>query len=210
MVRSLQISPKELSEIHQDGVQKGLTISRRERPAENPPPGGNPGKPPWPGYPNPMPPGKDWPVKLADLNMWPNLKGVGIDIPKDDSEYGEASGPNKDELERRGWSNLMIKQLQDIAGGPSFDIDPAGHKKVNKGAKMHNKTRNNPSDTEVDMIKKWLGGPQLPLADASALTDYLDSQGRNPRTGSFKGTPLGNDPQKLIETLLIGAQKFKA
>ena len=25
----------------------------------------NPGGPPWPGYPKPMPPGKDWPVKLA-------------------------------------------------------------------------------------------------------------------------------------------------
>ena len=37
----------------------------KERPAENPPPGGNPGKPPWPGYPNPMPPGKDWPTKLV-------------------------------------------------------------------------------------------------------------------------------------------------
>ena len=24
-----------------------------------------PGGPPWPGYPKPMPPGKDWPVKLA-------------------------------------------------------------------------------------------------------------------------------------------------
>ena len=24
-----------------------------------------PGGKPWPGYPNPMPPGKDWPIKLA-------------------------------------------------------------------------------------------------------------------------------------------------
>ena len=29
---------------------------------------------------------------------------------------------------------------------------------------MHNKTRGNPSAEEVEMIKKMLGGPQLPLA----------------------------------------------
>tara|TARA_R100000458_G_C8078500_1_gene114284 strand:+ start:194 stop:373 length:180 start_codon:yes stop_codon:yes gene_type:complete len=35
---------------------------KRERPAENPPQGvPKPGTKPWPGYPNPMPPGKDWP-----------------------------------------------------------------------------------------------------------------------------------------------------
>ena len=57
-----------------------------------------------------------------------------------------------------------------IAGNPSMDIDSAGHSKVNKGAKMHNKTRNNPSDKEVEMIKKMLGGPQLPLAKKKKKT----------------------------------------
>jgi hypothetical protein len=39
---------------------------KRERPAENPPQGvPKPGTKPWPGYPNPMPPGKDWPTKLV-------------------------------------------------------------------------------------------------------------------------------------------------
>ena len=53
-----------------------MTIAggRRERPAENPPPGGNPGKPPWPGYPGPMPPGKDWFAKGPQL---PNFKPMG-------------------------------------------------------------------------------------------------------------------------------------
>tara|TARA_R100000742_G_C4237106_1_gene57496 strand:+ start:206 stop:430 length:225 start_codon:yes stop_codon:yes gene_type:complete len=51
-----------------------------------------------------------------------------------------------------------------LAMGQSFDIDPSAHKKVNKGAKMHNKTRGNPSVKEVEMIKKMLGGPQLPQA----------------------------------------------
>ena len=160
MVRSLQISPKELSAIHQDGVQRGLTISRRERPAENPPPGGNPGNPPWPGYPNPMPPGKDWPVKFA--GMPPDLNTPWLPGGQKTDGIPNITNPK------------LKKKLQQ-----------------NKGIKG--------SDPEL-----------FPLADASALTDYLDSKGRNPRTGSFKGTPLGNDPEKLIETLLIGAQKFKA
>ena len=43
----------------------------RERPAENPPKGvPKPGTKPWPGYPKPMPPGKDWPVKKAKRNKF--------------------------------------------------------------------------------------------------------------------------------------------
>ena len=33
-----------------------------------------PGGPPWPGYPKPMPPGKDWPVKLAKKKVSPRDK----------------------------------------------------------------------------------------------------------------------------------------
>jgi len=58
----------------------------------------------------------------------------------------------------------MAKKRKDLLIATSFDIDPAAHKKVNKGAKMHNKTRGNPSEKEVEMIKKMLGGPQLPQA----------------------------------------------
>ena len=64
-------------EAYQAGMQNVLmmiTGGRRERPAENPPPGGNPGKPPWPGYPNPMPPGKDW---FAKEPVLPNFKPMG-------------------------------------------------------------------------------------------------------------------------------------
>ena len=53
-------------------------------------------------------------------------------------------------------------QLGNMAG-ISFDIGE-GHGSANKGAKMFNKTRNNPSTNEVEMIKKMLGGPQLPQA----------------------------------------------
>ena len=72
-----------------ESLQQQLMIGRRERPAENPPPGGNPGRPPWPGYPNPMPPGKDWPS--AGLRINPNT----IMLPKEpapaetDEDYGE-------------------------------------------------------------------------------------------------------------------------
>ena len=40
---------------------------KKERPAENPPQGvPKPGTKPWPGYPKPMPPGKDWLVNAHD------------------------------------------------------------------------------------------------------------------------------------------------
>ena len=44
---------------------------KRERPAENPPVDvPKPGTKPWPGYPKPMPPGKDWLVKTAKRNKF--------------------------------------------------------------------------------------------------------------------------------------------
>jgi len=48
-------------------------------------------------------------------------------------------------------------QLGNEIAGISFDIGE-GHGAANKGAKMFNKTRNNPSTNEVEMIKKMLGG----------------------------------------------------
>ena len=62
----------------------------------------------------------------------------------------------------------------------------------------------------IPALLQLLNPLQGQMADASALTDHLDSAGRNQRTGSFRGTPLGNDPKKLIETLLIGKEKYKA
>ena len=55
-----------------------------------------------------------------------------------------------------------MQQAGNIAG-ISFDIGE-GHKGASRGAKMYNKTRNNPNTNEVEMIKNMLGGPQLPQA----------------------------------------------
>ena len=55
-----------------------------------------------------------------------------------------------------------MQQAGNIAG-ISFDIGE-GHKGASKGAKMYNKTRNNPNTNEVEMIKNMLGGPVLPQA----------------------------------------------
>ncbi len=60
-----------------------------------------------------------------------------------------------------------------IAGNPSFDIGP-GHKPASKKAKGFNKTRNNPNDKEVEMIKKWLGGPQLPDVSGASSRQIRD------------------------------------
>ena len=55
-----------------------------------------------------------------------------------------------------------MQQAGNIAG-IRFDIGE-GHKGASKGAKMYNKTRNNPNTNEVEMIKNMLGGPVLPQA----------------------------------------------
>ena len=86
-----------------------------------------------------------------------------------------------------------------IAGGPSFDIGP-GHGAAKKKAKGFNKTRNNPNDREVEMIKKWLGGPELP--DVSGQPEFdqfmhnMRRGGQNPKSGSIKHHPP--HIQKLI------------
>ena len=91
-----------------------------------------------------------------------------------------------------------------LAGGASFDIDPAAHKKVNKGAKMHNKTRGNPSDKEVEMIKKMIGGPQLPLAQV----DYTSPHPKFDQ--HMKKTPPLSQPKDRIDHLKQGVTIRKA
>lgn len=56
------------------------------------------------------------------------------------------------------------KQKKDelkIASGPSYDIDPTGHKKKQKTEKIHKKATQG-SGSEKEWLKKT--GPQLPLA----------------------------------------------
>ena len=67
----------------------------------------------------------------------------------------------------------LANQGMTIAGNPSFDIGP-GHKPASKKAKGFNKTRNNPNDKEVEMIKKWLGGPQLPDVSGASSRQIRD------------------------------------
>ena len=93
---------------------------------------------------------------------------------------------------------------REVAGGASFDIDPAAHKKVNKGAKMHNKTRGNPSDKEVEMIKKMMGGPQLPLAQV----DYTSPHPKFDQ--HMKNTPPLSQPKDRIDHLKKGVTIRKA
>jgi hypothetical protein len=50
-----------------------------------------------------------------------------------------------------------------VAGSFNHPIDPAGHKKVNKGAKIYNKGKGTDNPNERDAFMKRTG-PQLPLA----------------------------------------------
>ena len=155
------------------------------------------------------------PQQLANLNMWPNLEGIGVTIPKDDSEYGEASGPNKKELEEKGWSNLLqgLQINSDIAGallpGESAGSSTGGLKGMTPDGVQRYLKENNITGPAADKIwKKYKGlqgGINLPLADASALTDLL-SPHQNPRSGSLRGMP----DKERIELLIKGVAAHKA
>ena len=64
------ISVKDLTAALAIGKEQGKQESQvaEKRPDS---PVKKPGGKPWPGYPNPMPPGKDWPVELASLRINP-------------------------------------------------------------------------------------------------------------------------------------------
>ena len=92
-----------------------------------------------------------------------------------------------------------------LAGGPSFDIGP-GHGKVRKKALGFNKTRNNPNDREVEMIKEWLGGPRLPDVSGATseqirgrLKPFTHGTGYDKEGGSLRGVPDVLRKQLLID-----------
>jgi len=140
-----------------ESLQQQLMIGEKRPDSPQRPPGG----PPWPGYPNPMPPGKDWPTMA----------------------HGEGRGPQPkyhDEYNRP----LNIP--------PWMHTDPSGQ------------------PLEVPWQKEQYKNehPELMISDHRGLTNYLDSQGRSGRTGSFKDSGLSQE--KLIEALKIGLQVMKA
>ena len=76
MVKNLQVDSKTLTDLYNKGKQDGLRISKEDKPKPNVP---------WPGYPNPIPPGKDfpkdWPIpkNISHRDHTPNFRLDGID-----------------------------------------------------------------------------------------------------------------------------------
>jgi len=93
------------------------------------------------------------PPAIAELDMWPNLDGIGVSVPKDDSEYGEAGGPNKDYLEGKGWKmGAAAGKPLTIAGIPSGGWTIGGKKKTGMGSltpqAVEDLIKNNPGAAE--------------------------------------------------------------
>ena len=158
----------------------------------------------WPNYPN-MLQIKGQPSDMGTFDIDPTKR------PQTESQKrradklrdrkmrgGEGSGQAGDILDKLGESGVGLPNLIE-------NINPRDLLKILQGVAAFGGSFLLP---QLQMGQGEGDGTQI--ADASALTNYLDSAGRNQRTGSFKGTPLGNDPEKLIETLLIGAEKYKA
>ena len=110
-----------------------------------------------------------------------------------------------------------VKRLQElmISGGVLLPGEsPAGGKgglgSMNKDQLERWIKENGITGPGADKIRnKWKNlGPNLPLADASALTNYLKGIGQNQRTGSMRDSNLKG--KELIDALKIGVEKFKA
>jgi len=159
--KSLKIErEKEKAGVFREGLNLGLMIAGK---------GGSPGQP----YDDPEKgkgPFVPAPKRVASTQIKPNQIMLPF-VPKDaetDEAYGEGNVPGHPD-----WSG--INKRMTIAGGPSFDIGP-GHGAAKKKAKGFNKTRNNPNDKEVEMIKKWLGGPQLPDVSEANINESLQRE----------------------------------
>ena len=175
--KSLKIErEKEIASAWKAGMQNALMmISAQQKPGQSPgddKSGDNRHDKDWP----PKPPLKP---KLAAAN---NIKKTDKPLANDDA-YGEGNVPGHPD-----WSG--INKRMTIAGGPSFDIGP-GHGAAKKKAKGFNKTRNNPNDAEVKMIKKMLGGPELPDLQASANSNQI----RNRLKPFTRGGPADYDKE---------------
>ena len=172
-----------------------------------------PGGKPWPGYPKPMPPGKDWPVELA-INA-NNIRRTGTPPLVNDDDYGSGSDkwpqtPGRDwQLQAHG---EHFDEYGRIIQDPGFGIDPGGNpirlphmeqspeeQERNKG--LHDwKYHDGP---DPDAVKGL-----MIMADATGLSEHLKGIGQSQRTGSMRDSGLDKD--KLIQQLLIGVEKFKA
>jgi len=78
-----------------------------------------------------------------------------------DTRPGDGSSMNPES--QKLWDSIFSEDLNsglgsgtEIAGNPSFDIDPS--RSTLRRAKMFNKLKSNPSASEVEVIKRMLGG----------------------------------------------------
>tara|TARA_R100000742_G_C4226438_1_gene48960 strand:- start:42 stop:602 length:561 start_codon:yes stop_codon:yes gene_type:complete len=177
----LKISPDKLGEIVNKLVNNKLMMIGKAHPP------GQPG-PPNPDPSSPYEKGKSPHKLLANAN---NIRGTGKPPLANDDSYGRGNVPGHPD-----WK---------LAGGPSFDIGP-GHGAAKKKAKGFNKTRNNPNDREVEMIKKWLGGPKLPDVSGATseqirgrLKPFTHGTGYDKEGGSLRGVPDVLRKQLLID-----------
>ena len=196
-----QITVKDLTKAMQIQDQKTRSELAEKRP-DSPPV--KPGGPPWPGYPNPMPPGKDW---LANAN---NIRRTNEPLGENDDKYGENPTPG-----HPGWQLAHGKHFGDrgeIIQDPTFGIDPKGdpvyleHMKQTPEEQERNKGLHDwkyHDGPDPDAVKGL-----MIMADATGLTEHLKGIGQSQRTGSMRDSGLHKD--QLIQQLLIGVEKFKA
>ena len=159
-------------------------------------------------------------LMAGDLPDWATERYEPEDINPKGGNIGE--GPTHQEEEQLTIPGLPLDLVNSLL------INPEIANRIIKGPRTPNTIRGIPHldsnfiDQKIKNNWQMLepprpsGGPQLPdfvqgqgsegfeVADAKALTKYLDSLGRSQRTGSFRDSPIKG--QDLIDALKIGKQ----
>ena len=123
MARNAPISVKDLTAAlaigKEQGKQEALVAEKRDDS-----PVRKPGGKPWPGYPNPMPPGKDWPADLA-INA-NNIRRTNTPLGENDDGYGENPTPGHPDWQLQAHGE-HFDEYGRIIQVPGFGIDRGGN-----------------------------------------------------------------------------------
>ena len=201
MARNAPISVKDLTAALAIGKEQGKQESQvaEKRPDS---PVKKPGGKPWPGYPNPMPPGKDWPVELASLRINPNT----ILLPREpapaesDDGYGENPTPGHPDWQFQAHGGPHYNEYGQPIQDPTFGIDPGGgpvrldHMEQSPEEKIENEKtheRNYPHPSHELQISQ--------TRRDKAIRNIMNKYGKDDK-GNYK------DPTKLLQNLLTIAQ----
>ena len=187
-----QITVKDLTKAMQIQDQKTRSELAEKRP-DSPPV--KPGGPPWPGYPNPMPPGKDWLAINAN-----NINKTNRPLGANDDDWGEGDVPGHPDwkISHGGpFYNEYGQTIKDPSKGwshngvplPQIDHLKQTPEEMEHNEQIHEQNYPDPShELKISQTRR-----------DKAIKNIMNTYGKDSK-GNYK------DPSKLLSNLLTIAQ----